>query len=179
MLCEKCKIRKADVRYTEIGGNTIKEHHYCIPCAKDMDFVLYNILEGDFPLAKLLSGFLSDAITDQQNQSNEIVCPECGTTYEQFVADSRFGCKDCYSVFGILIEDNIKQLQGSDIHKGKKPKILPESRTIHISPTDVEQDKEEDDIITLQRLMKMAVEEEEYEKAAMYRDKIKALNKGE
>lgn len=46
-------------------------------------------------------------------------------TYEKFVENSCFGCADCYSVFDLLIRDNIKQLQGSDCHKGKHPKIRP------------------------------------------------------
>ena len=49
------------------------------------------------------------------------MCPTCGTTYEEFVKDSRFGCPDCYSVFDPLISDNIRHLQGSEKHVGKRP----------------------------------------------------------
>ena len=32
--------------------------------------------------------------------------------------NSRFGCPDCYGVFDLLINDKMKQLQGSENHKG-------------------------------------------------------------
>ena len=38
MLCEKCKIREANVFYTEIiDGDQKNEHHLCSQCAKDLD----------------------------------------------------------------------------------------------------------------------------------------------
>ena len=36
--------------------------------------------------------------------------------------NSRFGCADCYGVFDLFIKDKMKQLQGSESHKGKHPK---------------------------------------------------------
>ena len=52
-----------------------------------------------------------------------MVCPTCGTSFDDFVENSRFGCPDCYGVFDLFINDKIKQLQGSENQKGKHPKF--------------------------------------------------------
>ena len=57
MLCERCKIREANIQYTEVINGVKTEHHFCAQCAKEMDFGPYAaIFDGEFPLGKLLSG---------------------------------------------------------------------------------------------------------------------------
>ena len=38
MLCEKCKIREANIKYTEIINGVKTEHNLCSHCAREMDF---------------------------------------------------------------------------------------------------------------------------------------------
>lgn len=121
MLCERCKIREANIQYTEIVNGVKTEHHFCAQCAKELDFGPYSaIFDSDFPLGKLLSGLLGVEETAGE-EPVQVVCPTCGLSYEEFVKSSRFGCPDCYGVFDLLISDKIKQLQGSVSHKGKQP----------------------------------------------------------
>ena len=126
MLCERCKIREASIQYMEVINGVRTEHHFCTQCAKEMDFGAYSaIFDGEFPLAKLISGLLGGEEPEEKDgKFQQVVCPTCGMTYEKFVENSCFGCADCYSVFDLLIRDNIKQLQGSDCHKGKHPKSI-------------------------------------------------------
>ena len=56
MLCENCKSREANIRYTEVINGVKTEHNLCSQCAREMDMGHYSaIFDGDFPLAKLLS----------------------------------------------------------------------------------------------------------------------------
>lgn len=188
MLCEKCKIREANLLYTEIIDGVKREHHFCIQCAKEMDFSQYSaIFDRDFPLAKLLSGLLREEVdTERKNEYKHVVCPVCKTSYEDFINDSKFGCKDCYEVFRLLIEENIKQLQGSDTHKGKRPaermrpvsEIKSGKREENISTKEREQNKEQE-LNRLRTMLKAAIASEEYELAAQCRDEIKSLTEGE
>ena len=115
MLCERCKIREANIQYTEVINGVKTEHNFCAQCAKEMDFGPYSaIFDGEFPLAQLLSGLLGGEMPVQKkDRLSQITCPTCGTSYEEFVNNSCFGCGDCYTIFDLLIQDNIKQLQGS------------------------------------------------------------------
>lgn len=56
MLCEKCGIREANIKYTEVFNGVKTEHNLCAQCAKEMDLGPYSaLIEGEFPLGKLLS----------------------------------------------------------------------------------------------------------------------------
>ena len=56
MLCERCKIREANIRYTEVVGGVATEHNLCSHCAKEIDFGQYTGLAGlfdsEYPIGK-------------------------------------------------------------------------------------------------------------------------------
>lgn len=187
MLCERCNIREANIQYTEVIGGVKKEHHFCSQCAKELDFGPYSaIFDGEFPLGKLLSGLLGISEEQKESSTSQIVCPTCGTSYDEFVKDSRFGCPDCYSVFDLLMSDNIKQLQGSEKHRGKQPKnrqvrmaeLTGEVPDILAGKAEPVVNDPAEQIRVLEAKLKEAVRREEYEAAAQYRDQIRALKEG-
>lgn len=186
MLCERCKIREANIQYTEVVNGVKKEHHFCAQCAKEMDFGVYAaIFDGEFPLGKLLSGLLGIEETDEgPDKLHQIACPTCGTSYDAFVRDSRFGCADCYSVFGPLMEDSLKQLQGNLIHTGKTPVYQnsedPASARGQKKEKTVTDDAtvQEKELYELDSKLKEALRFEDYETAAVCRDRIRELKKG-
>lgn len=179
MLCERCKIREANIKYTEVINGVKTEHNLCSQCAKEIDFGQYSaIFDGDFPLGKLFSGLLGFEASPKREKMQQVVCPTCGLSYEEFTKSSQFGCADCYSVFGLLIGDNIKQLQGSDKHIGKKPRYQREEKNPEVveGRTDAAgQLPVEERIDILDRKLKEALKNEEYEQAASCRDQIRAL----
>jgi Uncharacterized protein with conserved CXXC pairs len=187
MLCERCKIREANIQYTEVINGERTEHSFCAQCAKEMDFGPYAaIFDGELPLGKLLSGLLGlEETTQKKEQMSQVVCPTCRLTYEEFIQNSSFGCQDCYSVFDLLISDNLKQLQGSDAHCGKHPRFntgsVPETGepvTADLHPADGTAMSEKEQVTILNAKLKDAVHREDYETAARLRDQIKALKGG-
>ena len=205
MLCERCKIREANIQYTEIANGVRTEHNYCAQCAKEMDFGPYSaIFEGEFPLGKLLSGLLGVPGEEaEEEKTGQIICPTCGTSYDDFVKNSRFGCADCYSVFDLLIHDKIKQLQGNVRHTGKHPKFQKiKADPFHLASRDQPEkgaadmtsvSQEEQTLNTdaavenetqlqirkLEARLREAVRAEEYEIAAECRDQIRALKEAQ
>ncbi len=184
MLCEKCRIREANIKYTEIINGVKKEHNLCSQCAREMDFTGYSaIFDGEFPLGKLLSGLLGVGEEEEQQEDKlaQVVCPTCGTSYEEFVKNSRFGCSDCYSVFDLLMSDNIKKLQGGDAHVGKRPKYQKMQPASAVLEKDEEPSRRtaKEQIELLKAKLSTAIAEEEYEQAAKYRDEIRELEKEE
>lgn len=181
MLCEKCRIREANIKYTEIINGVKKEHNLCSQCAKEMDLGPYSALfEGEFPLGALLSGLLglSDTAAKQQ-KTGEVICPTCGTSYEAFIKNSRFGCADCYHVFDLLMGEKIRKLQDNASHTGKQPKMRASGKTeAEVSREGELQFTKEEQIRQLERRLKAALEEEDYELAAVCRDQIRARKEG-
>ena len=185
MLCERCKIREANIQYTEVINGVKNEHHFCAQCAKEMDFGPYAaIFDSEFPLGKLLSGLLGIGEDQEEKKAHQVICPACKTTYEDFIQNSRFGCPECYGVFDLLIGENIKQLQGSNAHKGKVPRYHYSEEGAAFSVEDMTKQAQavpggeldvEEQIQVLETQLHEAVIREEYEIAAQCRDKIKEL----
>ena len=183
MLCERCKKREANIRYTEVINGVATEHNLCSQCAKEMDFGPYSAIFEEFPLGRLLSGLLgfsADGETEvEKKEGFEVTCPTCKTTYSQFVENSRFGCPDCYGVFDLFIGDNMKHLHGAERHTGKHPKYQSGFETgSEASPEGKEGPdgfQAEEELSVLNSKLKEAIREEEYEAAARYRDEIKVL----
>lgn len=179
MLCEKCGQREANIHYTEVINGVRTDHNICSHCAKELELggPYAALFEGDSPIGKLLSSLfgmeLAGGETSEEEKMQEITCPLCHTSYREFVEKSRFGCPDCYNMFDLLMGERIKALQGSSSHTGKQPKFFREEAA---APVDKEAAQAEELAVLHSRLQE-ALQEEEYELAAQYRDQIRALKK--
>jgi protein arginine kinase activator len=98
----------------------------------------------------------------KENISEEMTCPNCGISYNEFQAKGRFGCANDYQEFREELYPLIERIHGRTQHVGKIP-LNSEVSTVHR------------DIMNLQKEMRAAVENEDYEKAAELRDKINSL----
>ena len=187
MLCERCKVREANIRYTEVINGVATEHNLCSQCAKEMDFGQYagfaGLFDSELPIGKILSQLLGLSGTAEFNQPEEVenlVCPTCQTSYGDFIKNSQFGCPDCYHMFDLLISDKLKQLHGSATHKGKNPagaaavEEEPQEISVFEKPLTTEER-----IQILRSKLQEAIGEEDYEAAASYRDQIRALERAQ
>lgn len=159
MLCESCGKNEATLHYTKIINGQIEEKHLCEKCASknyDIDF------ENPFSMGKLFTGLI-DSIQESKIPREEIKCPNCGLTYSAFRKEGKFGCNQCYQVFKNKLNPLIKGLHGHNNHRGKIPRSSNEKVFL----------KREEDNLKIQ--LENAVKEEEFEKAAVIRDKIKEL----
>lgn len=192
MLCEKCRIREANIRYTEVINGIKTEHNLCSQCAREMDFGHYSAMfDTDYPIGKLLSDLfgLTGEETEQEDAGlDQVVCPTCHTAYSDFVKNSRFGCPDCYGIFDLLMSENIKRIQGSVNHKGKHPRFHyenefgterktsgAENNAVEKTGWNPEDAEREEKLAVLKSKLQEAILEEEYEQAAKYRDEIREL----
>ena len=192
MLCEKCRTREANIRYTEVINGIKTEHNLCSQCAREMDFGHYSAMfDTDYPIGNLLSDLfgLTGEETEQEDAGlDQVVCPTCHTAYSDFVKNSRFGCPDCYGVFDLLMSENIKRIQGSVNHKGKHPRFHyenefgterkasgTENNAVEKTGWNPEDAEREEKLAVLKSKLQEAILEEEYEQAAKYRDEIREL----
>ena len=105
-------------------------------------------------------------------------CPSCGWGTEQLKKTGRLGCPECYKVFGCLLEASLKKMHRGTLHAGKYPANL--DRTL---AQEVENAREMSilvreknrELYRLQSELESAVKQEEYEKAALLRDRISSL----
>lgn len=179
MLCDNCNKNEATIHYTEVINGVKKERHLCSECMQELE---YNI-DGEFPFSKLIRGILSAHLGKAGQEAEPMLqlrCNKCGMTYNEFARIGKFGCSECYSVFGPLIVDNIKKIQGSSMHTGKKYRnpeekennVLLERQTGNTAEKGM---TDSEKIAKLDEALKSAIKIEDYEEAARLRDEIRFI----
>lgn len=122
MLCEICHTREANITYTEIINGQKREQHLCQVCAGEQTLAITGKLGNEISIGSILSGILQNYAKGLAAKSaNEPVCQRCGMTASNLIKDGRLGCPECYNAFSMILEKNLKTVQGSVEHHGKVP----------------------------------------------------------
>ncbi|OJF76168.1 MAG: DNA helicase UvrBC [Treponema sp. CETP13] len=155
MLCDICGQREAVLFVTQTLKGEKKEIHLCAQCAKKRGLNTDGAL-----LAQSLGALVSELDKTQK------VCYACGHKLKTILKTGKLGCPECYTAFKDEIE-NLYQRKGIDLpYTGSMPKKLESFRSTVT------------DRIAIQDKLEESIKNENYEKAAMYRDFLKVLDKG-
>jgi protein arginine kinase activator len=160
MLCVVCKEREAKVHLTQIVGDKMQKVDLCEECAKNKGV---NDPQG-FSLADLLMGLGAAQEIEQAAGGGELRCPRCGFTQADFKKAGRLGCPECYRTFAEPLDGLLKTMHKGTRHVGKVPESLRQTRDFT------------DRLKQLQKKLAKAIEEEDFEQAAVLRDEIKQMN---
>ncbi|WP_297429420.1 UvrB/UvrC motif-containing protein [Clostridium sp.] len=170
MLCEKCRKNEAKINLITVMNGQKHEIWLCENCAKDIANIpfLNSITQNaSIPFQGMLTEILSNIDGNKSSIDNdkikEIVCSNCGLTYNEFKRTGKLGCSCCYKDFKVVLEPRIKSLQAGTKHVGKIPKMKGKELVQRRKLKDL---KEE---------MQKLIVAEEYERAAIVRDEIKKL----
>jgi len=167
MMCQDCRKREASVHLTQIVNNEKTSLSLCRECALARGF--HSPLDNmPFPLAEILSGMAkSISPAAQSDPADNLVCQKCGLSFEEFARQGRFGCGDCYSAFRPRLEMIMRKVHGASLHRGRNPQS--QNLTSHPEPIPVKEEER------LEIELKKAIENEDFERAAELRDKLKAV----
>ena len=157
MLCCICKEREATVHLTNIVGDKMQKVDLCEECAKTKGM-------NDptaFSLADQLFGLGAAQEIEQAGEGAGLKCPACGFTQADFKKAGRLGCPECYRTFAEPLEGLLKTMHKGTRHVGKVPESLRQGRDLS------------DRLKLLQKKLNKAIQEEDFEEAAVLRDEIK------
>lgn len=190
MLCDNCKKREANVRYSENINGVRKEMNLCEECSRKlgiadkMNFDMnMNFPSLDFSrlfggIFEDFSGFSEPDFMPLLNEIKDVKCKTCGLSFDDIVSNGRLGCPDCYETFENRLAPILKRMQSSNRHVGRLGKIHENAiNTEQNSNENKEVSKEQDKLTKLENDLKQAIKEERYEDAAKIRDEIKKLSK--
>lgn len=183
MLCENCKKREANVRYSENINGVKKEMHLCDECSRKlgitdkMDFRM-----PTFDLSNFFGSFLEDFSSSSDfmpllSEVKQIKCDSCGSSFDDIINTGRYGCANCYDVFEDRMDPILKKLQGANRHNGRLGKISDNKVKFEKEENNNKSDSSENKLQKLQDDLKLAIKEERYEDAAKIRDEIKKEEK--
>lgn len=159
MICDMCKLHEARVSVEQVADGVTKNIYLCLSCSQRLGFGMFseNI---DISITKLLG---SD--TDMSEHKKYTQCPVCGKSLNDIESKQKIGCAECFSFF----KPEILKILGQKKQNLKFSGLLQDSSNSSFG--------EENCFEELREKLKKAVELEDYERAAVLRDELKALEK--
>lgn len=164
MLCQNCQKHEATTHIKSVVNGEYTQLHLCSSCA---DKLGYGDVFSGFGLdfADLFGNFFTKPKSLLSTAKPER-CEKCGMSFEEIVKTGKIGCADCYEKFYDMLLPSIQRIHGKTQHNGKTAPKINES--------EVKKEKTKEEIIEdMKKEMQSAIEEQNFERAAELRDKIK------
>lgn len=161
-VCDNCGSGAAVVHLTQINDNEMSTYHLCETCAaaKGLETAGQQV---DAPLGDFLAQMVDEPDPSESGHQAE-ACSFCGLSFVDFRETGRLGCPHCYTTFESYLKGLLRRVHGSTQHVGK----------IYLSPDPTRTELEER-LERLRRKLRTAVEQEDFERAAEIRDRIRAI----
>ena len=169
MKCQKCGKKPADTHVKRVINGEFEEYNLCSDCAKELGYTnmfddFANELAGGFN--SMLGSFFSNALPARSEATR---CEVCSTSYTDIVRTGMMGCANCYAIFADQLMPTIRRVHGNTTHCGKHS-VFAKKSSSEKQPVSTEKT-----VDTLKTQLKEAIENQEFEKAAELRDKIKEM----
>ena len=104
-------------------------------------------------------------------------CPNCGMTERQIRESYSFGCSECYKTFSDLAKEFVSRMGGT-AHKGRAPRGYKGLNDSSASAKTVKKELTvQERIEELERKMKEAAANEDYDSALNYKKQIEELKR--
>lgn len=152
MICEKCGKNNATVMYTQIVNGQKSSLNICSACASQ---------------ESIFDNFGSLLSFGSRESSSNTICPCCSMTLAEFTRRGKVGCGECYNTFRNHAAAMLKKIHGTAKH-------------VDISSAESHEKKEGkneevNEIDALRKKLTDAIENENFEEAALLRDKIREM----
>lgn len=160
MLCEHCGENEAKFHLTQIVDNQMGTFHLCETCAAEKGLEPEPGV-GAFPLTDFLAQMGQEP---RAQKSGAAECEFCGLTLRDFKKTGRLGCSHCYVTFEDHLRSLFRRLHGGSHHVGK----------VYLPPDPSEAERIQQ-LSRLRHKLDVAVDKEDFERAAQIRDQIRQL----
>lgn len=163
MKCQKCGKYDATMHLTEVINGVKNETYLCKYCADEENkgFAFKSPFYSEFD--NFFQSFWESPKLSHSSPASAQSCSGCGSTLSDIQKRGRLGCAECYRTFRDLLLRPLKEIHGSNTHTGKIPKRIGKG----IAKLN-EIDKLKDEL-------SRAVLDQNFEKAAELRDRIREM----
>jgi len=167
MNCQICHKNEANIKFTHIINGVKSETYLCRHCAEEQ-----GMNNPFFAMQPLLEQIILGMIQEKKQKAlsrktySQKICTSCGLSFQNFLDSGRLGCPNCYTSFREELKPLLRRIHGTirQERSRKKPQVKIGRKRI---------------LERLKQELTMAVEEEEFEKAAVLRDRMRELERGE
>lgn len=168
MKCQKCGKNQATTHIKTVTNGEYAQYELCSQCAKEMGYTnIFSDMENEF--SSFLGSFFGNALPARSQATR---CESCGSTYNEIAKTGHVGCANCYDIFGDQLMPSIRRMHGNTTHCGKVPHSIEYTQVKDVT---VEEIPEKTDVEVLKEQLQKAIKDQNFEKAAELRDKIKEM----
>ena len=163
MLCDFCRKREAVFFIEQTTKTSQKKIHICMECA------VKNGLSPDPERIQKSIRSLFDAVAKTEavgTMEAGKLCRVCGTSFAAIKKSGKVGCPECYETFKSELPEVMAKHGITGTYTGSMPSRIATFRS-HLT-----------DRIDLEAKLEQSIQNEDYEKAAIYRDYLRALERG-
>lgn len=158
MLCDKCGKFEATTHIKTIVNGVVSEQNLCSECAQKEGYGKM----GTIGLSDMLSTMFGENLHTKESNMR---CEGCGSSFEDIARTGKAGCAKCYETFYDRLAPHLKRMHGSIKHTGRG--------------IDTDGKNLKDEIGELKAQLAKLIKEENFEEAAIVRDKIREIEAGE
>lgn len=158
--CRQCA-NQATLHITEVMDGHASEIHLCEKCARD--YLDESESNDSDSVAADLAAKLEELHAVSDGDLDQLKCSGCGITMSEFREVGRLGCPFCYDEFREQLKPLLENIHEELIHTGKHPSRVSASLD------------DQSRVLQLRNKQREAIRQEDYETAAMLRDKITEL----
>ena len=175
-LCQICLKNPATAHLKELDSDgNLQELHICNSCCtkfnldlaldpKPIQEIISITAAGSSNEDDVEADDLDIVAISSEEGDDEIICPHCETSFEQFSKNNRFGCANCYDAFSERLDGLLEELHGEAQHCGRSPQQECQHNQVLAKR------------ISLEKRLKDVIAEERFEEAAQIRDQLKELD---
>ncbi len=157
MLCQKCGQNTATTHIKTVINGTVSELNLCGYCAAKEGYTGFS--KGS--ISNMLASMLGQTM-QTGSKIPEKSCSCCGMAFSGIAESGKVGCSNCYNEFKNELMPYLKRIHGSTKHNGK----IPGTKKLVVV-------NDENNIAVLKSKLAELVAAENYEEAAVIRDKIR------
>lgn len=166
MKCESCGQNDATIKYYENINGVKKLIYICPECAAKL---------GILSFSPSFTSLISNPKINIKEETKK--CSNCGYTYDKYLKTGFFGCPHCYETFSDKIDSLLLNIHG---HYKHKEKLVVNKEDVNLKTSvnktkNVKKQVKTNDLEELKKLLKLHIQNEQYEDAAVIRDKIKKI----
>lgn len=166
MICQNCGKNEATTHIRRVVNGDTTQMHLCADCAEHLGYG--DMFSGfGLNLDDFFGGFLGDTM-QKLASPGELRCKKCGNSFGDIVQSGKLGCSECYETFYDKLLPSIQRIHGRIKHNGKQVSCVDTVAT----PVETAQ---QDLIEKLKNELSEAIERQEFEQAAVIRDRIREL----
>lgn len=154
--CDICGKNDAVMKVRQLAKDGMaSEIEVCQSCAQERGLV------GAHEIRSGAAAVLSDLREGVEASDEAATCPGCGMTFADFKRKGQLGCAECYAAFRERLLPIVRRLHGAVQHVGKT------------TSTGRKLAQQKMSLLQLRDALAVAVNSEDYEKAAALRDQLR------